>query len=110
MNFKTKRAVSSLKRAKILREQVKEENEELTTLFWMLVVERDILVNFLYLIYRRHYIVNFSYLGDFSGGLLRRLHKRYLNEFGSNPHPGQCWNLLRVHLFPCDIPPHPRKT
>jgi len=88
MNFKTKKAVPLLKRARLLREQIREENRELITLFWMLIEKRDILVNFLYLIYCGHYNVDFSYLEEFSGGLLRRLHKRYLDEFGSDPRPG----------------------
>jgi len=53
MHFKTKRAAPLLKRAQLLLEQVKEENRELITLFWMLIEERDILVNFLYLIQYR---------------------------------------------------------
>jgi len=105
MKFKIKKAVPLLRHARLLEEKVNKENRELTTLFWMLMEERDILVNFLYLIYCRHCMIDFSYLGEYSGGLLSRLHKRYLDEFGSDPHPGQCWNLSRVHLRPRDLPP-----
>ena len=105
MNFKNKRAAPLLKRSRLMREQIQRENIELVTLFWMLIEERDILVDFLYRVYCRHRVADFSYLGDYSGGLLRRLHRRFLDEFGSDTHPGACWNLPRVHSIPCDLPP-----
>ena len=109
MHFKNKKAAPLLKRTRVRCERVEWENEELMTLFCMLNEERAILVNFLYQTYCRHPTVDYSYLGDFSGGLLRSLHRRYLDEFGTDPHPGECWNLPRVHSIPWDLTPDKTK-
>ena len=50
--------------------------------------DKDILISFLYKVYCRHSIIDFSYLGEFSGGLHRHFHKRYLDESRSDPRPG----------------------
>lgn len=42
---------------------------------------------------------NFSFLNYDFGGLVRRLHKRYLDEHGLDPHPEECWNLPRVNTI-----------
>lgn len=75
-SFKHQEATPRLRRAHLRYDGLLKENRKLITLFWMLIEERDILVNFLYKAYCRHLTVDFLYLCDFSGGLLRRLHKR----------------------------------
>lgn len=53
-DFKEKRTFHFLKRSCLHRERVIKENATLTTLFWMLVEDKDTLTKFLYKVYFRN--------------------------------------------------------